>query len=299
LIVDRREALKRLGAYAAVGALGCSGESAPGDAAALSDTAPGAVAGAAGRQGGLLDAVGLQLYTIRGEMEGGVEAALERVAAIGYRTVEFAGYFGHSASEIRGILERTGLRSPAAHVAPSLEGDAWAAVVEDTLEAGHRYAVLAWIPPDARATLDDWRRWADRMNRAGEVARAAGLQFAYHNHDFEFHEVEGELPFDVIFGRTDPELVRIELDVYWITHGGGDPVAAFRRWPGRVPMIHVKDRTPTGEMADVGAGTIDWPTVLREAERAGVRYPFVEHDHPDGPYRSIEASYRYLAAVSL
>ena len=294
--MDRREALRRLGFYAAaVGMLGC-GDAAGGDG-------PGAEAGrasAADREGGtLLSSLGLQLYTIRGEMEAGVEAALQRVAEIGYEEVEFAGYFDHGPSEIRAILDRTGLRSPASHVPPTLEGDAWQRVLDDALEIGHDYVVVAWLPPETRTTRDDWYRWTERMNRAGEAARDAGLTFAYHNHDFEFREVGGELPFNVLFENTDPALVQIELDVFWITHAGHDAVEVFRRWPGRIPTIHVKDRTAGGEMADVGSGVIDWPSILAEAELAGVRHPFVEHDEPDGAYRSVAASFRYLETLEI
>lgn len=293
-MVSRREALQRMGALAAgVAGLGCVGESVSDD---------GAEADTEARRPDLdrhLAPIGVQLYTIRSEMQQGVEPALERVAAIGYQEVEFAGYFGHSPIEIRDMLVRTGLSSPAAHVAPNFEPEAWAEILDDANAAGHEYVVVAWTPESMRADLDGWRRTAEVMTRAGEQARAAGLQYAYHNHDFEFAEMEGRVAFDVFCEESDPDLVRIELDIFWIIHGGGDPVAFLERWPGRVPMVHVKDRTVTGHMVDVGQGVIDWAGILKHANRAGMKHLFVEHDRPEVAFGSIEASYRYLSELEI
>ncbi len=299
-MVNRREALRRMGGLAAGAAgasvMGCTGETVPGEAA------PGEAAMTAASGGSdttRLQPLGVQLYTLRSEMEGRVEQTLERVAAIGYQEVEFAGYFGHSPTEIREILARTGLHSPAAHIQPAFETDAWAGILDDANEAGHEYVVVASVPQSMRADLDSWRRTAEAMTGAGERARVAGLQFAYHNHDFEFIEMDGRVPFDVFCEASDPDLVQIELDLYWIIHGGGDPVAFFTRWPGRIPLVHVKDRTAGGEMADVGAGVIDWVELFQHIDQAGMKHFLVEHDRPDGPFRSIEASYRYLSALQI
>ena len=306
-MVNRREALRRMGGLAAGAAgasvMGCTGETVPSEAVP-GEAAPGeaAMTGASGGSGATrLQPLGVQLYTLRSEMEGRVEQTLERVAAIGYQEVEFVRslYFGHSPTEIREMLARTGLRSPAVHIQPAFETDAWARILDDANEAGHEYVVVASIPQSMRADLDSWRRTAEAMTGAGERARAAGLQYAYHNHDFEFIEMDGRVPFDVFCEQSDPDLVQIELDLYWIIHGGGDPVAFFTRWPGRVPLVHVKDRTVGGEMADVGAGVIDWVELFQHIDHAGMKHFLVEHDRPDGPFRSIEASYRYLSALQI
>ena len=301
-MLSRREALRRMGGLAAGAAgaatMGCSGETVPGEAA------PGEAAlTAAGSGSGTtrLKPLGVQLYTLRSEMEGRVEQTLERVAAIGYQEVEFvrSQYFGHSPTEIREMLARTGLRAPASHIAPSFETDAWERILDDANEVGHEYVVVASIPLNMRANLDDWRRTAEAMTGAGERARAAGLQYAYHNHDFEFIEMDGRVAFDVFCEESDPDLVQIELDLFWIVHGGGDPVAFFNRWPGRIPLVHVKDRTRAGEMADVGAGVIDWVELFQYIDHTGMKHFLVEHDRPDGPFRSIEASYRYLSGLQV
>ncbi len=296
-MLSRREALRRMGGLAAgvvgTAAMGCTGDTVPGETVP-GENAPGEAGPGSDSGSTPLQRLGVQLYTVRSEMENGVEPTLERVAAIGYEEVEFAGYFGHSPTEIRGMLARTGLRSPAAHIPPAFEVDAWARILDDANETGHEYVVVASIPQRMRADLDGWRRTAEAMTGAGERARAAGLQYAYHNHDFEFVEMDGRVAFDVFCEESDPDLVQIELDLFWIIHGGGDPVAFFNRWPGRVPLVHVKDRTAAGGMVDVGAGVIDWADIFQHIDDAGMKHFLVEHDRPDGPFRSIEASYRYL-----
>jgi len=241
--------------------------------------------------------LGLQLYTLRTEMERDVAETLARVAEIGYEEVEFAGYFGHSPSEIRRFLADAGLRAPSAHVDLNLVEEAWPATLEAAVAVGHEYVVVPSIPESMRTSLDDWRRSADRLTRAAAEAREMGLQFAYHNHDFEFREMEGRTPLDVFLETADPDLVQVELDLYWIVDAGGDPIAFIDRWPGRIPLVHVKDRTGDGRMTEVGSGVIDWTEIFRHRERAGIRHYFVEHDGPGKPFQSVEASFRYLSRL--
>jgi sugar phosphate isomerase/epimerase len=242
-----------------------------------------------------LDKIGLQLYTVRKAMQADVEGTLARVAATGYKEVEFAGYFGKSPADIRAMLDRHGLSAPAVHVG-SIAPDQWRASLEAATTIGHRYVVVPWIPAEERATLDGWKRVAENYNRIAAEARAAGLQFAYHNHDFEFVPVEGRIPFDVLLESTDPQLVQLEIDLYWITKGGQDPLRYFQRWPGRVPLVHVKDSVgaPDHKMVDVGAGKIDFKRIFARREQAGIRHFFVEHDEPPDLFASIRASYEYL-----
>jgi sugar phosphate isomerase/epimerase len=242
-----------------------------------------------------LDRIGLQLYTVRQEMEHDVEATLAQVATAGYSDVEFAGYFKKSPQEIRAMLDRHGLASPSAHN-PLGPADQWRATVDAAHVIGHHYLVVPWIPAEQRHTLDDYKRIAHSFNEAGARARDAGIQLAYHNHDFEFTPIEGKLPYDVLLAETDPKLVQLEIDLYWMTKGGQDPLAYFARWPGRVPMVHVKDSAgpPEHRMMDVGAGTIDWKRILAKREQAGIRHCFVEHDQPADAFASIRASCAYL-----
>src|SRR6267378_4123091 len=241
-----------------------------------------------------VDRVGLQLYTVRHQMEKDFEGTVARVAATGYQEVEFAGYFGRTPRDVRALLDHHGLSAPSSHV--SLAPADWRAALDAAPVVGHRYLVIAWIPPEQRRTLDDYKRAAERLNRAATEAKAAGLEFAYHNHDFEFQPLDGKLPYDVLLAETDPRLVQLEMDLYWITKGGQDPLAYFARYPGRFPMVHVKDSMgpPENKMADVGAGTIDFKRIFAQRDQAGIRHFFVEHDQPADALASIRASCEYL-----
>lgn len=245
-----------------------------------------------------LDRIGLQLYTVRDVLERDFEGTLARVAQIGYKEVEFAGYFKHSPADVRAMLDRHGLSAPAVHTG-SIAPDDWKAALDAAKVVGHQYIVVPWVPQEKRMTLDGWKRVAEDFNRAGETARAAGVQFAYHNHDFEFPRMEGRIPFDVLLESTDPKLVQLEIDLYWITKGGQDPLTYFARWPGRVPLVHVKDSMggPEHKMVDVGAGKIDWKRIFAKRDQAGIKHFFVEHDQPPQPFEDIAASYKYLSQL--
>ncbi len=173
----------------------------------------------------------------------------------------------------------------------------WPRKLDAAKAIGHEYAVVAWIDEDERRTLDAWRRVGDRLNAGARQAEAAGLHFAYHNHSYEFEPMEGAGAYDVLLEATDPALVKLEIDLYWMTQGGQDPLTYFARWPGRVPMVHVKDMTADRRMVDVGAGTIDWRRIFARREQAGIHHYFVEHDEPPDPFASIEHSYRYLSRL--
>lgn len=301
-MLTRREAVRRLGLAAAgamaAGGLACSADAGEAGAGAAAESTGSTARGTEGAAGGL-GVLGIQLYTLRGEMQRHVAETLTGVAEIGYREVEFAGYFGHSPSEIREMLDATGLSAPAAHFGIDSTLDGLPASIEMAATVGHENLVVAWIPQGMRQTLDDWRRTADLFNRAGEACKAAGIQFAYHNHDFEFERIGGQVPFDVLCEEADPELVKIELDLFWIIHGGGDPFDYFARYPGRYPLVHVKDRLADGTMVDVGDGAIDFAGIFSRSEQAGIRHYFVEHDQPDDALESIRRSQGHLEGMMI
>lgn len=248
-----------------------------------------------------LERIGLQLYTVRREMERDLDRTLARVAEIGFDEVEFAGYFGRSAKAIRAQLDRVGLDAVSTHVDPEVVKNGLDEAIEAAATLGARYVVCAWIPENERS-LDDYRRYAERFNRAGEACRSAGLQFGYHNHDFEFLRAGDVLPFDLLLEETSVDLVKIELDLYWITKGGGSPRKYFDRYPGRFHLLHIKDmdQTPARSFADPGRGTIDFPSILAHSEKAGVRHLFVENDEPSGsPFESARIGYEYLKGLEL
>jgi sugar phosphate isomerase/epimerase len=242
-----------------------------------------------------LSKVGVQLYTVRSLMEKDVERTLAGVAAAGYTEVEFAGYFNKSPADIKAMLDRHGLVSPSVH-SGNIAADAWAQALDAAHVIGHQFIVVPYIPAELRKTLDDWKRIAADFNRIGAAAKTAGIQMAYHNHDFEFPLVEGKVPYDVLLAETDPKLVQMEIDLYWITKGGQDPLTYFARWPGRIPLVHVKDGKgpPDWAMTEVGSGAIDWKRIFAKSQQAGIQHYFVEHDQPADPIASITASCAYL-----
>jgi sugar phosphate isomerase/epimerase len=243
-----------------------------------------------------LDRIGLQLYTVRAAMAKDVAGTLARVAEIGYREVEFAGYFDRAPAAVKAALASAGLAAPAAHVGYETLGDGWDGVLDAAKTIGHAHVLVAWIPREARSDLDGWKRVAERFNRAGERAHVAGLRFAYHNHDFEFTAVDGQTPYDVLLGATDPALVGFEMDLYWTVKGGRDPLAYFAAHPGRFELVHVKDSAgpPDHRMVDLGRGRIDFAAIFAKSAQGGIRHYFVEHDEPRDPFAFCRDAFAYL-----
>ena len=245
--------------------------------------------------GAKLDKIGIQLYTVRDQMKADFEGTLARIAQIGYKEVEFAGYFDRTPADVRAILDRNGLSAPSTHLmSDNTEG--WKKAIDLAKSVGHDYLVAPWIPEEKRKTLDDWKKIGAMFNQVGQMAKDAGIQFAYHNHDFEFPKVDGQVPYDLLLQSTDPTLVQLEIDLYWITKAGQDPLAYFSRWPGRVPLVHVKDAMagPERKMVDVGQGSIDWKRIFAKRDQAGIKHFFVEHDQPPQPFDDVATSFTYL-----
>ncbi|HET9152250.1 MAG TPA: sugar phosphate isomerase/epimerase [Gemmatimonadales bacterium] len=247
--------------------------------------------------GARIGRIGLQLYTVRSLLAKDFEGTLEQVAKIGYKEVEFAGYFDRTPAQVRKLLDHLGLRAPSAHIPlESLQTD-WARTLDAAEALGHEYLVVAWLDQRDRNSLAALGRTMDTFNKAGDEAWDRRIRFAYHNHDFEFTPVDGRLPYDVLLAGTDPRYVNFEMDLYWITKGGQDPLAYFQKYPGRFPMVHVKDMAAGQAMVDVGKGRIDWARIFAKRKEAGIRHYFVEHDEPPDPIASITASYRYLKGL--
>lgn len=239
-------------------------------------------------------ALGIQLYTLRDEMAKSVSGTLQHLAQIGYSEVEFAGYFDHDAKQIHGLMDEKGLTAPSSHVPLSLMQSEAEKTIEFAVAVGHLYLVVPWLPEEQRQSIDQYRRLAARLNSIGHKCKAAGLKFAYHNHDFEFDVIDGEVPYDVLLNETDAELVAMEMDVYWVTKAGRSPIHYIDEWPGRFPLWHIKDMLSDGSMVDVGDGEIDFPALFEYRDRAGLRHGFVEHDHPDDAFRTAERSFDFL-----
>jgi sugar phosphate isomerase/epimerase len=261
--------------------------------------------------------VGLQLYTVRGVLKTDFDGTIAKVAATGYKEVEFAeDYGGHSPKDLRALLDKDGLTAPSAHIRYDLIEHKWPETLDAAHLIGYEYIVCPWIDEKQR-NADGWKRVVELFNKAGEASHKAGIQFCYHNHSFEFSPVEGldgKSAYEYLLTETDPNLVKMEMDLCWISVAGQDPVSYFDKYPGRFPMVHVKDyvNDPNatssyagatgsvvfkGRLADVGKGTIDWKRILAHSDTAGIKHYFVENDDAKNPFEDIKISYDYLAAL--
>lgn len=267
---------------------GCAGDADYAGATEQADTT------AAAMQGRMLDRIGVQLYTLRSLLAEDFEGTIEQVAAIGFNEVEFAGYYDRSPEDVKALLDRVGLVAPSAHIGMNLFEEDADAVIAAAQTIGHHYLIIPWLAPPQRESIDLYKQHATFFNEVGQKCKDAGLQLAYHNHEFEFTETDGQIPYDVLLEETDPNLVVMQLDLFWIAEAGQDPLAYFERYPGRFPLCHVKDRTAEGEMVSVGEGAIDFATIFAQSEQAGLEHYVVEHDNPEDPMASITASYNYL-----
>ncbi|ESQ91574.1 transcriptional initiation protein Tat [Asticcacaulis sp. AC460] len=236
--------------------------------------------------------IGVQLYTVRDAFNADPLATLQKLKTIGFAEVETAGLAGRTAKEIRGFLDQVGLKAVSSHV----PHDDWftrtEAALDEVATLGGTYAVLPWLSPDRRK---DWAKLGEQMNGWADLAKPRGITVAYHNHDFEFAKTEsGELPFHILLETTDPAKVAIELDCYWASFAGHDPIHVLHEHGDRIKALHLKDKNADGKMTSVGSGVIDYASVLKLGKEKGVTNVFVEHDNPTDAFASIKASYDYL-----
>lgn len=276
--------------------------------------------------------IGVQLYTVSAELQKDLDGTLQKLAGIGYRTVENATFAnGISASRLRSALDRAGLRCPSAHYAlPLLQADL-SKVVDDVHALGASYVICStpWVADMSRfeavmkgaktpeegfsalmnsLTPDDWRWNADQFNKLGAELKKQGLQLGYHNHGFEFRIVDGKILFDEFLTMTEPDLVAIELDCGWVANAGYDPAIYLQRFPDRIQLLHVKDLVHVAtdrtsmkmDSIHVGGGILNWPGIFAAAKRAGVKGYFVELEHPlPAPvFDELKSSYDYLHQLS-
>ena len=247
---------------------------------------------------------GLALYTIRDEMSKDPIATLARAAEIGYNWVELADYrdrkfYGFQPKEFGKLVRKSGMVPLSTHcqVRPENEDQ----TIEDTAEAGIKYLILPSLPGEWMDSVDSFRRNAEYFNKVGEKCRKSGLKFGFHNHQAEFKEINGTVPYDILLEGTDPKLVIFEIDLAWITAAGKDPLAYFSKYPGRFEVWHMKDLSPEKNDATLGEGIIDFKPILAKAKTAGMRYWFLEQDtcRTHTPMESIEISRNYYLKTLL
>ena len=249
----------------------------------------------------------VQLYTVRDAVSKNLEGTLERLAGLGYKNIELYGYngtfFGKTVSEFKTILGNTGIKVLSSHhttgIAMKGKGtlsDGWDKAVEDIHAIGAEYMVCAFLFPNER-TPENYKSLPAMFEKAATATKAAGIQFAYHNHDFEFEKLDDTLVYDFLLKNTPGDLVKMEMDLYWISKAGQDPVAYFEKYPGRFAMWHVKDmEAGTKAITEVGNGTIDFDRIFKARKKAGLKYWFVEQDTSKRDmFESLTISRDYLA----
>lgn len=247
--------------------------------------------------------LGVQLYTVRKQAEADLPSVLAQIRQIGYEEVElYWDVYTHPAAELRQMIADAGLRAPSGH----FDYNGLAGKLDYAHELGLEYVICPMLADNMRSTADDFKRAASQLNEWGESVESRGMHFGFHNHNYEFHPIANTTGFDILMNNTDPELVTLEMDCYWITQAGRDPIQMLKRYRNRVRMLHLKDRKPgfpasqdlnssAEHFTEVGNGTINWKAILATAEAQGIEHYFVEQDFSDkSPIESIRISYNYL-----
>jgi sugar phosphate isomerase/epimerase len=255
--------------------------------------------------------IGLQLYTIRDAMAADVPGSLKQVAEMGYKYLELAGYgdgkfYGMEPAEFKKLVSDLGMEILSSHTQVEAQGitlENAKKMADDHAKLGVKFCVQPWVVPEARTTIASYQKMVADWNKVGEIMKGTGIQFAYHNHNFEFANVEGKIPFfDVFMTELNPDLVTMELDLFWTTKAGQKPVEIFQKYPGRFKLFHMKDMftneapffTTDGveDFAPVGAGVINFAEILAARDKAGMEYLIVEQDRTkDGkPFDAIRTS---------
>lgn len=254
---------------------------------------------------------GIQLWSVRHDMDADPIATLKILSEIGFTDIECTGYnegayYNMSLDQFKSVLQDVGLTMKSVHVKTGklfpdqtrTMSNNWEGFCEDNVKMGAKSVVCGYFEEGERQTIDDYKWIADLFNKCGEVAKSYGLTFAHHNHDFEFHPIDGKVPYDILLEETDPEVVKFEMDHYWVKKGNSDAFKYFEKYPGRFPVWHIKDMddTPAKFFTEVGSGIIDWTEVFKAGELAGLEYFYVEQDEFKSlkPLESVKQSHNYL-----
>ena len=243
--------------------------------------------------------VAVQLYSIRDEMNRDFVGTLEKVAGIGYKGVEFAGFGGLPASELKKVLDRLGLAPVGSHTGINLLKENLDEVIAYNLDIGNRYIIC---PHNTYESKEDYVKASQLYNEIGEKICAGGLEFLYHNHDFEFVKYDGEYGFDILFKGAEPQNLAAEIDSGWVFYAGHDPAAFIKSYAGRCPLVHIKDfkSRENRSFTEVGSGIVDVKAIAAAAEEVGVRWLIVEQDECSIPsLESVQISFNNLKKMGL
>lgn len=262
--------------------------------------------------------VGLQLYTVRDAMAADPVGSLQKLSDMGYKNMELASYadgkfYGYAPAEFKKIVNDMGMDIVSSHAAVESTGitvENATKMAEAHAELGVKYCIQPWVNDEDR-TIETYKRMIGEWNKVGEIMKSMGIQFGYHNHNFEFATVDGLVPYyDVFMPEMDASLITMELDMYWATKAGQDPVEMFNKYPGRFQLFHFKDMAEKSEpfydvikddITSVGSGLIDFKRIYAARETAGMKYMFVEDDNQGNgkPFEAVETSINNLTTKIL
>lgn len=252
-------------------------------------------------QAAKVKSVGLQLYTVRKEMLADATGTLKQLAKIGYKELESArsdkgNFYGLQPKEIRKIANDLGMTVRSGHV--HIDKD-WQRSIDSAAEAGQEYLICSSLPSQGQ-TVANYQRVADLFSKAAEDCKKANLVFGYHNHDYEFEKADGKVLYDILLERSDPNLVKMELDLGWVIVTGYDPLNYMEKYPGRFPLWHLKDMDKAKkESTEFGKGQINIAKMLQNANKSGMKYFFVEQEEYAGaPMDSVKYNYEYLMKLA-
>ncbi|RDC65853.1 sugar phosphate isomerase/epimerase family protein [Adhaeribacter pallidiroseus] len=266
-----------------------------------------------------LGSIGLQLYSVKDVLEQDLKGTLQQLAKMGYKEVEsYPGskghYYGLEPKEFAAMLNGLGLKLISSHFGSGTrdgKAESWHQATMLTrldelagkaAETGQKYLTCSWMDKSLRTSPDDLKRTADLFNSVGETCKKAGLQFAYHNHAFEFEKVGDSLIYDYMLENTDPKLVQWEMDIFWLVAGNYDPVTYFKKYPNRFPLGHVKDmdKQDKKKNTEIGTGSIDYASILKEAKKYGMKHFIVEQESFTRPsIESMKMNYTNLAGLNV
>lgn len=226
--------------------------------------------------------IGLQIYSVRAELEKDLEGTLKELAKIGYKWIETANYkdglfYGKKPADFKKLINDMGMELISSHC--GIDTINTQKTTDDHAEAGFKYVIKPSLPKENRATIDDYRKIADDFNKIGSIVKSSGMKFGYHNHAFEFEKIEEQVPYTILLENTDKDYVLFEVDLYWVVKGGYKPLDFFEKHPGRFELFHIKDMVQSGEYStEIGTGTINFEEIFNKKELAGMKYFFVEQE---------------------
>lgn len=246
--------------------------------------------------------IGLELYSVRREMAKDFDRTLAAVRKIGYTDVELLWSFdnwGKSTAEVKAALQREGLRAPSAHISPLTILVGFERRLDTAKALGHEYLIVPDFTGETSKTLDDWREWADHFNKAGAVARRAGLWLAFHNEPNHMKPIDGKIPYDVFMERTDPTVVRHQFDIGNMVIGGGDPMRYLERYKDRYWSFHIKDVLPnrSGD-TELGKGNVDLKRIIAAIPNIAQKPCYVEQEQPADGLASAKMNFDFLRKLT-